>query len=293
MGDNEKEQTTRVLQDYRDQQGGVFGLVFDEKQALQILKEFLPLIVRDPPGECSCADPRCPHKGPVSALGIWLIAGKLKNCLQPTKSLFEAIQCDDYEIVDSKYDQTKEMQVIDPIDISRVYHRQRVRFGIKGRELPKLQHGGKSQWDEPPRPKIPRGILEILEGVEFTNPDVKFVHFVFSGQRIIVPINAKDKDEKQPRVFVKCPFLIALRALQFVQFHVEFYDATKKDIGYDFDSWIIGGQVNGFEVALMPDICVEFIDPMTNERACARYRQGMMGFSINGCVHANCRTIIV
>lgn len=255
-----------LLESYRAKQGGPFDLHFDEDRAREILEKFKDWIVRKTPGT-----------GSINPLAWFTISKQLQNCLIPHKSLFEGLNCDEYDIMESKYDQTKEVQLIEINSPTKLYNRQRVPFGTK--EFKAHIFGGKSKVESTPR--IPRGYLDIVEGVEFTNPNVKWVCFTFNGMPIEVAVDSIEK------VFVKCPFLIAYRYLCYVQLGIEFLDCNRNHLGYNFDSWIIGGQLN-FDIIDMQPICVLFDDPITGKTCCARYNSNMLGFSLDGCIHGEC-----
>jgi len=265
---------------HRDQQGGPFDYHFDEEKAAKILKElkeFLPLSVR---GEatCKCDDPYCPHKCTLSPLVLYFINKKLNECLIPQKTLFTALKCDEYEIIDNKESN------YNPISAKqRIYDRQRVKYEIEHSSM----KGGKTK-NKDKYPSIHRGILELIEGVEFINSKVKFVYFMFNGQNVIVPVKNNDEEKK---IFVKCPFLIILKCLQYVQLKIEFHDSDNNDLGYDFDSWLIGGTIQYDLINNIKDTCIEFKDEYNNEIGCVSYTRGMIRISSEQCYHGGCSII--
>ncbi len=268
----------KLLQNYRDQQGGIFDYYFDEEKAKKVLEEFIPLSVRDSL-TCKCDDQYCPHKSRISPLALLITKKELEKCLIPRKTLFEALKCDEYEIRDNKEGEYNSVTAN-----QKFYDRQRVKYEIKDSS----EHGGKNK-NNHVFPVIHRGIFEIVEGIEFINPKVKFVHFIFNGVPLIVQVKNNDNNKK---IFVKCPFLIVMTCIPYVQLKIEFHDSDNNDLKYDdFNSWIIGGTLHKYNlIDNIKPVCIEFKNG-EDEIGCACYKNGMVLISSEQTYHGGCTII--
>jgi len=198
----------------------------------------------------------------------------------PKNYVFESLfKCDDYKIVNSDYDQKNYNHPYNPNP--RFYERSRVKYGIKhfteGEMSTQSVNGRKIYKEDLSPPIMPRGLLHIIEGVEIEKDNsskIKFVSFTFNDLDFIVPVN---QSLQQNTTMVKCPFLIVYKILHFTDLVIKFYDENKNNLGYDFNSWIIGGKI-ALEIDYKDEIGCDFVDPITNRNRSVRYLNGMLGW---------------
>lgn len=213
------EHIQKIIQCYQQKRGGAFEYqwnkdIFEEvKKELELRKKHFE--------DCWNSSSTSEEKLKREKNFRYEVNLVLERCRVPRKTLFEALSteyCDSLEIY--QFEVEHEGYILH----GRDYNRQRVL--LSRNKMGKL--GG----------ILSRFGLHVVEGMQIneeTARQIKYVDFEFGG----IPVRV----ETNSRTLVKCPFIIPYSWALITGVRVKFIGHDDTDIGYDFDSWVIGGPV--------------------------------------------------